>query len=323
MSTNWSRPASRRGLRRPVFTLDHPDLDLDLLVLPTEDGHEWDALLYQPRGGDSRRRRVAVLVVHGSVGNYISGIPRRVSMGLAQDGFTVLAINTRLANYGAIFGTGLLHLTPYDLDPAIEALRRRGFERIVLLGYSMGATIVTHYQALRHPPEVVGLCTVAHPASLVNSLRRRWERYGARPGYIEVLHRAREALGADPSPHPRDDEGDEIFVVERASGPTDSPAHCEIWTHRTWWFSRGPGVEHLMSRSRIEHVRVPVVFVQAGSDEMIAPDEGDMLARFARAGGAPSARVVVIGGAGHTFRGVEAEMVQACIAWLEELAVVV
>jgi pimeloyl-ACP methyl ester carboxylesterase len=320
MGTGWGRPSSRAGLRRPVFTLDHPDLDLDLLVLPTEDGHEWDGLLGVPRGGDPRRRRVAVIVVHGSVGNYISGIPRRVAMGLAHDGFTILSVNTRMANYGAIFGSGLLHLTPLDLDPAVEALRRRGFDTIVLLGYSMGATIVTHYQALRRPPEVIGLCTLAHPASLANSLRRRWERYGASPPYAEVLQRARGALGADPSPGPRDDEGDEIFVVQRASGPTDAPAHCEIWTHRTWWFSRGPGVEHLMSRSRIEHVGVPVLFVQAGADEMIDPDEGHMLARFARKGGAPSARVVVVGGAGHTFRGQEGSVVRACTTWLEALA---
>jgi pimeloyl-ACP methyl ester carboxylesterase len=320
MSSQWPRAAARRGLRRPAFKLDHPDLDLDLLVLPTEDGHEWDALLYVPRRGDPTRRRIAVIVVHGSVGNYISGIPRRVSMGLAQDGFTVLAVNTRMANYGAFFGGGLLHLTPLDLDAAMSALRRRGYDRIVLLGFSMGATVVTHYQALRRPPEVIGVCTLAHPASLVNSLRRRWERYGAEPGYLEVLRRARAALGPVPDIDARGDRGDEIFVVRRAAGPTDDPSHCEIWTHRTWWFSRGPAVEHLMSRSRIELVGVPVLFVQAGNDVMVAPGEGHMLARFALKGGAPRADVVMIPGADHVFRGHEPALIDACSEWLAGLA---
>jgi pimeloyl-ACP methyl ester carboxylesterase len=320
MTSRWQRSAARGGLRRPVFTLHHPDLDLDLLVLPTEDGHEWDGLLYVPRRGDPARRRIAVVVVHGSVGNYISGIPRRMSMGLAQDGFSVLSINTRMANYGAFFGGGLLHLTPLDLDAAMNALRRRGYDRVVLLGFSMGSTVVTHYQALRRPPEVIGLCTLAHPASLVNSLRRRWERFGAEPGYLEVLRRARAALGRVPDPNAHGDRGDEIFVVRRAAGPTDDPSHCEIWTHRTWWFSRGPAVEHLMSRNRIEHVGVPVLFVQAGDDLMIDPEEGHMLARFARKGGCPSAEVVMVPGADHVFRGHEAAAVDACSAWLEGLA---
>lgn len=324
MSTHRSGAgSSRRGLRRPVFTLDHPELDLDLLVLPTVDGHEWDALLYLPRSGDPVRRRVAVVVVHGSVGNYISGIPRRVSMGLAQDGFTVLSINTRMANYGAFFGGGLLHLTPLDLDPAIDALRRRGYSRIVLLGFSLGATVVTHYQALRRPPEVVGLCTLAHPASLVNALRRRWEKFDAEPGYQEVLRRARTALGRVPESGARNDRGDEIFVVRRASGPSDDPSDCEIWTYRTWWFSRSPAVEYLMSRSRIELVGVPALFVQAGEDLMVDPEDGDLLARFALKGGCPRAEVVMIDGANHTFTGREPELIDACSAWLANLAVTV
>jgi pimeloyl-ACP methyl ester carboxylesterase len=202
----------------------------------------------------------------------------------------------------------------------MNALRRRGYDRVVLLGFSMGSTVVTHYQALRRPPEVIGLCTLAHPASLVNSLRRRWEQFGAEPGYLEVLRRARAALGPVPDPGTHGDGGDEIFVVRRAAGPTDDPAHCEIWTHRTWWFSRGPAVEHLMSRNRIEHVGVPVLLVQAGDDLMIDPEEGHMLARFARKGGCPSAEVVMVPGADHVFRGHEVAVIDACSAWLEGLA---
>jgi dienelactone hydrolase len=320
VSTRRPGAGPLRGLRRPVFALDHPDLDLDLLTLPTADGHEWDGLLYLPRGGDPARRRIAVVVVHGSVGNYISGIPRRVSMGLAQDGFTVLSINTRMANYGAFFGGGLLHLTPLDLDAAMTSLRRRGYDRIVLLGFSMGATVVTHYHALRRPPEVIGLCTLAHPASLVNSLRRRWAEFDSDPGYPEVLQNARRALGRVPDAAARVDRGDEIFVVRRAAGPTDDPSDCEIWTYRTWWFSRSPAMEYLMSRSRIEHAGVPVLFVQAGDDLMIDPEEGPMLARFALKGGCPRADVVMLPGANHVFRGHEPALLDACSEWLGDLA---
>ena len=45
-------------------------------------------------------------------------------------------------------------LLSHKLGHAAQA--ERGFRRVVLVGYSLGASIATHYQALRRPPEVVG-----------------------------------------------------------------------------------------------------------------------------------------------------------------------
>jgi dienelactone hydrolase len=303
------RPRGRADPRgRQAFGRDDRALVLDLVSLPTADGHCWDGLLYRPRGGDRARRRLAVLVVHGSVGNYLAGVPRWVSFGLARAGFSVLSINTRMANFGAFFG-GLLHRTPLDLDPALALLRRRGYERVALLGYSMGATMVTHYQAARADPAVVGLVTLAHPLSLPESLRRRWARFGARPTYEEMEARARRVVAGDP------DAGDDaIVVVRRATGPTDAPLHAEIWTYRSWWSCRGPEAPHAVSAQRIGGVRVPVAMVQAGSDQLIPRGEGDELARIALAAGCPRADVTVVEGADHVFTGREARAVAACEA---------
>jgi dienelactone hydrolase len=145
----WHAPRRPPSLtRRPFFGRDDKRLRMELLQLDTEDGQRWDAILYLPPGAAGRRTlaRPAVLVVHGSVGNFLSGVPRTISFGLAQAGHPVLSINTRMANYGVFFGGGLFHRTPLDIDPALALLRRRGFDRIVLLGYSMGASMVTNYQ---------------------------------------------------------------------------------------------------------------------------------------------------------------------------------
>ncbi len=68
----------------------------------------------------------------------------------------------------------------------------------------MGSTMVTHYQAVHEPPEVVGVCTIAHPLSLPQSLRRRWERFGSIPSYNEmcaIISRQMEG-GDDPDTRP-------------------------------------------------------------------------------------------------------------------------
>jgi pimeloyl-ACP methyl ester carboxylesterase len=310
-------PSSRQlpPPRRPFFGRDDKRLRLELLTLDTEDGHRWDGILYLPPGAGGRRTvaRPAVVVVHGSIGNFLSGVPRALSFGLAQAGHPVLSINTRMANYGVIFGGGLLQRTPLDIDPAVAMLRRRGYDRIVLLGYSMGATMVTNYQALRDAPEVVGLCTVAHPLSLPDSLRLRWARHGASPSYEEIERRARELL----MPDPERSRNDEIFVVNRARGFTDEPSDAEVWTYRTWWFSRGPEAVQAISARRIGGVTVPVGMMQAGADSLVLADEGDELARIALAGSCPDARVTVIEGADHVFSGKDRELIDACAAWID------
>jgi pimeloyl-ACP methyl ester carboxylesterase len=310
------RRHARRGVRHrpPLFGADDRALAIDLVVTRTEDGLSWDGMIFRPRAGrDTRRRRLAVLVVHGSVGNYISGVPRRVSFGLANAGFTVLSVNTRMANYGVIFGGGLMHRTPLDLDAALAVLRRRGFTRIVMLGFSMGATMVTHYQALRQPDDVVGLCTLAHPASLPSALRLRWDHYDSDPSYEEVSERAHLRLAPD---YERS-ERDRIFVVRRARGFTERPLDCEVWTYRTWWFSRGPRAPHAESRLRIGGVTVPLAIIQAGEDELVRRSEGPELEGLARQGDCPSVVRETIPDADHVFGGMEDELIDAVVGWLD------
>lgn len=308
------RIVNRGGRRRPpLFGTDDRDLAIDLVVAHTEDGHSWDGMIFRPGEGDSRRRRLAVVVVHGSVGNYLSGVPRRVSFGLANAGFTVLSINTRMANYGVIFGGGLMHRTPLDLDAALAVLRRRGFRRIVLLGFSMGATMVTHYQALRRPQDVVGVCTLAHPASLPAALRLRWDHFGAEPGYEEVAERVHHRL----APDFEDATRDRIFIVRRARGFGERPLDGEIWTHRTWWFARGPRAPHAESRLRVGDVTVPLAIIQAGEDELVREEEGAQLEAIARQGDCPSVVRETIPEADHLFTGLDTPLIEAIVSWLD------
>lgn len=310
-----ARVTHRGGRRRvPVFGMDDRGLALDLVVTRTEDGQSWDGMLFRPGGADTRRGRMAVLVVHGSVGNYLSGVPRRVSFGLANAGYPVLSVNTRMANYGVIFGGGLMHRTPLDIDAALAVLRRRGYREIVLLGFSLGATMVTHYQALRQPPDVVGVCTLAHPASLPGALELRWAHFGAEPGYDEVVDMVHRRL----APDFEDGRRDRMFLVRRARGFGERPLDGEVWTYRTWWHSRGPRAPHAISRLRIGHVTVPVAIIQAGEDELVRQREGPELEALARQGDSPSVVRETISHADHVFTGLEAELVDAVVAWLDQ-----
>ncbi len=308
-------PLHRAVPRRPAFGRDDREITTRLVTLYPGDGHEWDGLLLRPRFGDPARRRMLVIVVHGSVGNYLTGVPRRVAFHLAGMGFCVMSINTRLANYGAFFGGGLFHRTPLDLLAAVDVARAHGFGRIALLGYSMGCTVCTNFIANHDVPEVVGLCTIAHPESLPEALRLRWQRYGATPTYEEVVERARPIVADEPDDPP----GDRIFTVLRANGPLPTPENGEIWTYATWWSSRGPESPHAESRAQIGKVRVPIAILQAGNDHLIQPGEGYALARIAERAGNDDVLLDMVPRADHVFTDCTDEVADLAGRWLATL----
>lgn len=302
-----------RSGARPHTEFGHDDVDADahLVMISTADHKHWDGFSMVPREDVPGRSDTLVIIVHGSMGNYMGGVSRRLAFELAHHGYAALSINTRMANFGVVYGGGLFDDTPHDLDGALDLARELGWRRIVLLGYSLGASIVTHYQALRRPPDVIGLCTLAHPWSLPESIRRRWTAHGARPSYMEV-ERAALRAGVDRG------GPDDVVIVRRGAGITDAPADAEVWTLRTWWQSRGPEAMNAVSVDRIRDVTVPVALIQAGADPVLPGGDGDALAAAARAAGVP-VHLEYVPGADHTFWGLVPEAAQRAVEWIDNL----
>lgn len=298
---------------RPHTEFGHDDVDAEaeLVVLRTADHKHWDGLLMRPRADVGGRARTLAIIVHGSLGNYMGGVPRRLAFELAHQGYPALSINTRMANFGVVYGGGLFDRTPLDMAAALDLAREIGFQRVVLVGYSLGASIVTHYQALEHPPEVVGLCTLAHPWSLPESMRARWTRLRAQPSYTEIARMALRA-GVDR------DGADDVVVVHRGAGPSDAPFDAEAWSLRCWWQCRGPESRNPVSVDRIRDVGVPVALIQAGDDPVLPGGDGDALAMAAASAGL-AVHLEHVPGADHTFWGKVPEVADRAVAWMDSL----
>ncbi len=306
------RIAVRSGIR-PATEFGHDDVEADaeLVVIHTSDHRHWDGLYMRPRVDHPGRGDTLAIVVHGALGNFMGGVPRRLAFEFAHAGYPVLSVNTRMANFGVVYGGGLFDETPRDLDGAMDMARELGFSRVVLVGYSLGASVVTNYQALRQPLEVVGLCTLSHPWSLPESIRRRWTAFGARPSYTEV-ERAALRAGIDR------DGPDDVIVVQRGAGRSDAPVDAELWTLRTWWQCRGPEAAGAVSVDRIRDVTVPVALIQAGADPVLPGGDGEALADAARAAGVP-VHLEYVADADHTFWGRVPLAADCAVAWMDAL----
>ena len=304
----WSQRGGRAPPRSSAPTTGRSAIDL--VVAQTEDGQRWDGMIFRP-GRASPRRRLAVLVVHGSVGQLRH---RRPAAGLVRPRQRRLHRDVGQHPHGQL----RRHLrrradAPHPARPRRRpgVLRRRGFRRIVLLGFSLGATMVTHYQALRRPPDVVGVCTLAHPASLPAALRLRWDYYDSEPDLRRGRRRGPPAPRprlrvARARPHLRGAAGARVRRPARStarSGPTAPGGSRAARGRRTP--SRGCASARSRCRSRSS---------RPARTSSCAAARAPQLEGLARQGDCPSVARETIPGADHVFTGRDDELTEAVVA---------
>ena len=251
-----------------------------------------------------------LLQVHGLLGHFLArGTPRLLPHALLDHGFNSLSINTRLASAGQITSQGIFNDTVHDIDAALALLAQEGFQKIYILGYSLGASMVVHWAANRQHPLVQGLILEGAHFSLPDSRRKRWGKWGSSPTYDEVYVRAKALLGADPYRAP----DDEVFVAYQSSGPSRAPIHSEIYTYKSWWFMLGPEAHNAMTHRHITKVNVPMLMLRGEHDELVEGWEPEALARIAQEAGRTNVRVRQIPGAGHDCMENPEEMLQEIV----------
>lgn len=248
-----------------------------------------------------------VLHIHGLLGHFLArGTPRLLPHALLEHGVWSLSINTRLAFAGQLTGKGIFNDTIHEIDSAVAFLTQKGFRRIYLLGYSLGASMIVHWAANRNPPNVRGLILEGLHHSLPDSQRRRLGKWGSTPTYEEVFERAKAVLGDDPY-HSLNDE---TFVIYRSRGPTSEPINDEIFTYKSWWHMMGPEAYAAMAHRHIGTIKKPILIIRGEHDPLIEEWEPEALAQIVRAAGNRNIWVRRIPQAGHDCMENPAEMIK-------------
>lgn len=270
----------------------------DLMRFRAEDGFLVTALMVTPdfREMEEIRDIPILLQIHGSLGHFLArGTPRLLPQALSELGYSSFSINTRLANAGQMTGQGIFPDTIKDIDAALAVLMQQGFRNIFMLGYSLGASMVTHWARNRDHSSVRGFILEGCLYSSAASQRKRFEQWGATPGYEEVYARAKKILGHNPY----NSENDETFLVYQSKGPSHQPINDEIFTYKTWWFMAGPEAHAAMAHEHIGKVTAPVLMMRGERDHMVEAWELGALADLLRASGNRQVRAIEVPNAGH------------------------
>lgn len=120
------------------------------LVLSTADGQRLDAGLLSGVGGG---HPIGVALAHGFTGSWRGRDVLRAARALAEHA-DVLAFDFR--GHGGSTGRSTLgDREILDLDAAVGELHRRGYRRVVTVGFSMGGSVVIRHAALHHGVDAV------------------------------------------------------------------------------------------------------------------------------------------------------------------------
>ena len=144
---------------------------VDLVQSTTEDGLRLDGVLQQARPTNQQ----AVICLHGVGGNfYGSTLLESVANALVQSQWDVLRVNTRghdaysiaqttaaPPHQGAAFET--VDECRFDIAAWVRFLQARDYQRVLLLGHSLGAVKAIYAQALDPQPAVCGVIAISPP----------------------------------------------------------------------------------------------------------------------------------------------------------------
>ena len=143
---------------------------VDLISVVNREGLVLDGAFYAPSGKPIPAPVDAMLLIHGSRGNFCDPATKSMAEDLSATGIACLALNTNAHDTlwyhppsdsykGNAFE--ILENTMSDLRAGIDYLEQRGYRTIGLLGHSMGAVRVAYYAATEDDPRVKAVVPVS------------------------------------------------------------------------------------------------------------------------------------------------------------------
>jgi len=284
-----------RPLRVPV----------SLVRVRTRDGVFLDGVIVEPR----RRRRAALIWVHGLGSSFSSGQPliAALSKRLTAAGIAFIKLNTRGHDAVARGGKRLAGAaferfgeSVEDVRAMIAFARDAGYRGVILAGHSTGANKVLHFASRVRDRRVRGVILLGPVSDIAGEAKR--------VGTRELRRR--------------------VAVAERlARRDPDAlvPREFGFWSARRYLSLYRPGetedvFQYYRANARwtaLRRVRVPIAVVIGSRDEYLDRRPSELVEAFERnATRARSVAGIAIAGARHGFQGREDVLAREVVAWV-------
>jgi len=281
---------------------------VDLMSTITSDGINLDGAFFAPPDGEAMKGPVdAVLLIHGSSGNFYRPATKGMADDLRDQGYACLALNSTARDTvwfnqadGEYYGNAfeILDRSRLDLRAGIDYLWELGYRKIALLGHSMGAVRVAYYASTEPDDRVVAVMPIS-PVRLSYSYYLASEDA---PEFQAILEKA-DLLEAE-------GKSQELMAVNFPIS--------QMFSAAAYLDKHGPAERYNLV-TLAPRIKVPMLAV-AGSLETHTRLR-DMAQDLAVAAvNSPRAESVIIKGGNHSLNNCRAEASAAVLNWLASLA---
>ena len=281
---------------------------VDLMSTTTSDGILLDGAFFAPQPGGAPTGAVdAILLAHGSRGNFCMDSTKNMAEDLRAQGYACLALDSaahdtvwRNPGDGKYYGNSFekLDRSRLDIKAGVDYLWELGYRRIGILGNSMGAVRVTYYAATEADKRVAAVIPVS-------PVRLSYSYYMASPDAAEfqgIVQKAHE-LEAE-------GKGDELIRV-------DFPIP-QLFSAASYLDKHGPAERYNLI-TLAPKITIPM-FILAGSLEThtrLLDMAGDLATAAVNS---PGVRCAVLEGGEHALNNRRHEAATAILDWLATLA---
>lgn len=268
-----------------------------------------DDLLLHGAFFEADRSQPAVILLHGAMQNFYTGIGWFLPTMLAERGYSCLSANVRghdLAtapddNCRKIVGSIYESFTDsvLDLDALVNFVKDRGYQKVILVGHSQASFRILYAHGQMQYPNVLGLALISPPPSakemsifLVGTTE-----------YERAIAEAKEAIA-------RGEENHLIMCKSRGNLPF-------IFSARTFISFSQP--ENLVNaRHLVKNVNSPLLIVRGTRD--LPPMTPELVETIRANSGRPDlCQLVEIEEASHYYSGRETLLTETLINWIKGL----
>ena len=281
---------------------------VDLMSTTTSDGILLDGAFFAPESGRSPSEAVdAILLAHGSRGNFCMDSTKNMAEDLRARGYACLALDSaahdtvwRNPGDGKYYGNAfeILDRSRLDIKAGVDYLWELGYRRIGILGNSMGAVRVTYYMATEADKRVAAVIPVS-PVRLSYS-------------YYMASSDAAEFQGIVQKAHELEAEGKADELI-RVNFPIP-----QLFSAASYLDKHGPGERYNLITLAAK-ITIPM-FILAGAQEThtrLLDMAGDLATAAVNS---PGVRCVVLEGGEHALNNRRQEAAAAILDWLATLA---
>jgi len=288
---------------------------MDTLYIWTKDGLRLQGIHYEPP-----KSGLCVLVVHGMSGNIIENYFADVlGKRLSKAGVGCIYghnrgynhINDILKKNGKTIRLGTTYERfnecLYDIDAWFSVIKKLGYEKVVLLGHSLGCNKVIRYFSKKNPKGVVGV-VLASPPDMVGL----FEKPEYQPSHKELLKEAKKNVKEG---NPRKLVSGVIWDWYRLSSQT----YLDL-------SERGGSVDNLPVLQdpdkflELAQINVPILGIMGEEDDIaIRSLREDLDLIKAKAVNCPLFTKRFIKGGNHTYGGCENDFSQTVLSWVKGL----